>query len=212
MRLHHQAPTLACPNCGRATLHLASAAVYASAQGPTITLALRCAMADCEHTPTLELANRHGICHANWLAGTTTGPQHTPTLAALPLPTDATGALAPTHGAAVERLAAAGASPTSAIAADPVATATAAPSNLGPRVAGPGWRPRWGDPSNPPGQSSAWQPWVNTQPQCHCDLCGGAFAMGEAIYWRASRPGFEGASLHLDCYSQVTLPAPPPTL
>jgi hypothetical protein len=210
MRLHQQAPTLACPTCGSATLHLASAAVYTSALGPTVTLAMRCALQDCGATHTLELANRHGICRPAWLGSTTTGPQHTPALAALPLPADATtGALAPTHGAAVERVAAAGASPTSSIAADPVATAAAAATgNLGPRVAGPGWRPQWGDPSNPPGQSSAWRPWENDQPQCLCDHCGVRFAMGERIYWRASRGDFAGASLHLDCYRQLTLPAP----
>lgn len=211
MRLHHQ-PLLACPACGRATLHLASAATHtstSSAQGPSVTLAMHCVLSDCGATHTLELANRHGICHPAWLGGATTGPHHAPTLAALPLPTDATtGALAPTHGNTVERMAAAGASGTSSIATDPVAAAAAAPTNLGPRVAGPGWQPAWGDPSNPPGQSSPWQPWRNSQPQCHCDLCGGDFAMGENIYWRASRPGFDGASLHLSCYCRVTLPGP----
>ena len=207
--LQAQPPTLACPTCGTATLHLASAAVYTSALGPTVTLALRCAQPACGAACTLELANAHGICRPTWLGSTTTGPAHTPAQAALPLPANDVGALAPAHGPAVERLAAAGAVATSSISADPVVAAAAAAHDLGPRVAGPGWQPIWGDPSNPPGQSSAWRPWPNAQPQCICDHCGGRLAMGERIYWRASRGSdFPGASMHLDCYQQVTLPAP----
>jgi hypothetical protein len=213
MQLHHLPPTLACPACGSATLHLASAAVYSTALGPTLTLAMQCALPECGASSTLELINRHGICRPTWLGNTTIGPAHTPALAALPLPVNANGALVPAHGAAVERLAAAGASPTSAIAADPVATATAAPTHLGPRVAGPGWQPHWGDPANPAGQSSHWQPYTNIKPWCLCDHCGVVLAQGEPIYWRPSRGAdFAGASMHLDCYRQVTLPAPAATL